>query len=138
MHRLSWHAWVQGCGGVPDRAIQDDARQVHIPGAVLEVPRQEMVRPHISILLVNKALPLRCPAEFRTAALCSSLSHLLPTISAIGTDTLGGRQQLMILLCCREAVLEDITHPSEENTQRKEAVTTPVQKVDNPDLVSAA
>ncbi|CAL8469225.1 g8766 [Coccomyxa elongata] len=37
-----------------------------------------------------------------------------------------------------EAVLEGLTNPSEENTQRKEAVTTPVQKVDNPDLVSAA
>lgn len=41
-------------------------------------------------------------------------------------------------LICREAVLEGLTNPSEENTQRKEAVTTPVQKVDNPDLVAAA
>lgn len=40
--------------------------------------------------------------------------------------------------CCREAVLEGLTHPSEENTQRKEAVTTPVQKVDNPELVELA
>ncbi|EIE21159.1 granule-bound starch synthase [Coccomyxa subellipsoidea C-169] len=37
-----------------------------------------------------------------------------------------------------EAVLEGLTNPSEENTQRKEAVTTPVQKVDDPELVNVA
>ena len=31
----------------------------------------------------------------------------------------------------REAILEAMTHPSEENTQRKESVTTPVQNVES-------
>lgn len=39
---------------------------------------------------------------------------------------------------CREAVLEAITHPSEENAQRKDSVATPVENVDNPSLLAAA
>ena len=34
-------------------------------------------------------------------------------------------------------MLEALTRPSEENTQRKESVTTPVQKVENPQLITA-
>jgi hypothetical protein len=41
-------------------------------------------------------------------------------------------------LCNREAILESITNPTEETTQRKDSVSTPVEKVDNPVLLAAA
>ena len=40
------------------------------------------------------------------------------------------RLMLQARACCREAVLEAITQPSEENTARKDSVDTPVQTVE--------